>query len=234
MTGRGTRAAQDAEAVGRATPASEAVSRATLGATPGVAPTPEAELARLGPTSTQTVGPFFENALLREPLNVLVRPETEGERIRIEGRLLDGDGNPVPDAIVEIWQANHHGRYNHPLDQRELPLDSHFTGFGRCGTDADGRFRFETIKPGPVPFDGERMQAPHLSLSVAARGLLNHLATRLYFADDPANADDPVLARVPANRRGTLLARREEADGNVTYRLDIVLQGWNETVFFNL
>ena len=190
--------------------------------------------AAFGLTTTQTVGPFFERALLRDPLNVLVRPETDGERIRIEGRLFDGDGTPVPDAVVEIWQANRHGRYNHPLDRRELPLDPEFTGFGRSGTDAEGRFWFETIKPGPVPFDGDTLQAPHLSLVVASRGLLNHLATRLYFADDPANADDPVLARVPASRRDTLLARREEADGVVVYRLDVVLQGRGETVFFNL
>ena len=205
------------------------------GATPEPTPTATAaELADLGLTTTQTVGPFFEKALLRDPLNVLVKPDTDGERIRVEGRLIDGDGNPVPDAIVEIWQANRHGRYNHPLDRRDLPLDPAFTGFGRSGTDDDGRFWFETIKPGPVPFDGELVQAPHLSLVVAARGLLNHLATRLYFADDPANEHDPVLARVPASRRGTLLARREEADGRATYRLDIVLQGRAETVFFNL
>ncbi len=209
--------------------------RAARGASPEVAPMIDAaELTELGLTTTQTVGPFFERALLGDLLNVVVRPETEGERIRIEGRLLDGDGNPVPDAIVEIWQANRHGRYNHPLDRRELPLDPEFTGFGRSGTDADGWFWFETIKPGPVPFDGEKLQAPHLSMIVAARGLLNHLTTRLYFADDPANEDDPVLARVPADRRRTLLARREEADGVVTYRLDIVLQGRGETVFFNL
>ena len=248
MTDERMRTTQPAAAASRAAPEPEPVSRVTPVATPsteaapaseavpapGAAATSGAGLARLDPTSTQTVGPFFENALLREPLNVLVRPETDGERIRIGGRLLDGDGTPVPDAIVEIWQANVHGRYNHPLDQRELPLDPHFTGFGRCGTDADGRFWFETIKPGPVPFGAERTQAPHLSLTVAARGLLNHLATRLYFADNPANEDDPVLTRVPASRRATLLARREESAGIATYQLDIVLQGRGETVFFNL
>ncbi len=205
------------------------------GATPEAAPSAgPAERACLGLTTSQTVGPFFERALLRDPLNVLVAPDAEGERIRVEGRLLDGDGNPVPDAIVEVWQANRHGRYNHPLDRRELPLDPQFTGFGRSGTDADGRFWFETIKPGPVPFDGERLQAPHLSLVVAARGLLNHLATRLYFADDPTNDQDPILARVPTDRRPTLLARPTERDGQRVYRFDIVLQGAGETVFFNL
>lgn len=186
-------------------------------------------------TSSQTVGPFFAPALLRDPLNVLVGAETAGERIRVEGRVLDGDAQPVPDAMVEIWQANSHGRYNHPLDQRDLPLDPSFTGFGRSGTDEAGRYWFETIRPGPVPFDGERMQAPHLVVLVHARGLLNHAVTRLYFGDDPATEADPVLALVPAGRRATLLAARgEPADATAVYRFDIVLQGEGETVFFNL
>ena len=192
------------------------------------APTP-------GLTSSQTVGPFFTEALLRDPWNVLVTDGTDGERIRVEGRVLDGDGNPVADALVEIWQANGHGRYNHPLDQRaSLPLDPDFTGFGRAGTDDEGRFWFETVKPGPVPFDDTRLQAPHLSMTVFARGMLNHAATRLYFADDPANDTDPILALVPERRRGTLLARRDESGESVVYRLDIVLQGRGETVFFNI
>lgn len=192
---------------------------------------------------SQTVGPFFLNCLLRDDArrNVLVGPETEGERIRIEGHVLDGDGTPVPDALIEIWQANAAGRYNHPSDVREAaPLDPTFTGFGRSGSDEGeaGRFWFETIKPGPVPFDGEGthvMQAPHICVLVFARGLLNHLATRLYFADEPANATDPVLLRVPADRRGTLLARAEpRADAVTLYRFDIILQGTSETAFFNL
>jgi len=137
-------------------------------------------------------------------------------------------------CLVEIWQANSHGRYNHPLDRRDLPLDPAFTGFGRSGSDDEGRYWFETIKPGAVPFDGERMQAPHLSVTVMSRGMLNHAATRLYFADDPANDSDPVLGLVPASRRETLLAKRDAAGGSVVYRLDIVLQGRGETVFFNI
>jgi protocatechuate 3,4-dioxygenase alpha subunit len=192
------------------------------------APTP-------GLTSSQTVGPFFAEALLRDNWNVLVKEDTVGERIRVEGRVVDGDGNPVADAMVEIWQANGHGRYNHPLDRRDsLPLDPEFTGFGRSGTDDDGRFWFETVKPGPVPFDDTKLQAPHLSMTVCARGMLNHAVTRFYFEDDPANDTDPILALVPARRRGTLLARRDESGGNVVYRLDIVLQGRGETVFFNI
>ena len=146
----------------------------------------------------------------------------------------DGDREPVPDAVLEIWQANHHGRYAHPADTRDLPLDNDFTGFGRVGTEADGTYRFETIKPGAVPFDETRQQAPHINIVVYARGLLNHLFTRLYFAGEPANDGDPVLSRVPAERRETLIARPEERDGVLVYRLDIVLQGAGETVFFNI
>ncbi len=187
-------------------------------------------------TSSQTVGPFFAPTLLREDArrNVLIQPETTGERIRIEGHVLDGDGVPVPDAMVEIWQANAHGRYNHPADQGSAALDPSFLGFGRSGTAEDGSYWFETIKPGPVPFNGERMQAPHICVTVFARGLLNHLVTRLYFEDDPSNASDPVLQSVPADRRATLLARRQQ-EGNMTvYRFDIILQGPGETAFFNL
>lgn len=189
-----------------------------------------------GLTPTQTVGPFFYDCLLRPDAqrNTLVTPDTTRERIRIEGRVTDGDGQPVPDAMIEIWQANAHGRYNHPADQRDLPLDPDFTGFGRSPTDEDGTFWFETIKPGRVPFDEATTQAPHINVAVFARGLLNHLLTRLYFADEAANADDPVLACVPTERRDTLVAQRSEADGMVTYRFDIVLQGAGETAFFNL
>lgn len=184
------------------------------------------------PTPSQTVGPFFHGGLLREGLNVLVGPQTVGERIRIEGVVRDGDGRPVSDAVVEIWQANAHGRYHHPADRRPLPLDPTFTGFGRCGTDDEGRYWFETIRPGPVPADDQGMQAPHINVAVFARGLLDHLTTRLYFEDDPAIHHDPVLQRVPAARRGTLLARRLPGEGRPVYRFDIVLQGPDETVFF--
>jgi protocatechuate 3,4-dioxygenase, alpha subunit len=187
-------------------------------------------------TSSQTVGPFFHDCLLRPDAvrAVLAGAATEGQRIRIEGRVYDGDGVGVPDAVIECWQANHYGRYNHPADTRDLPLDLAFIGFGRTGSAADGAFSFETIKPGRVPFDGEQLQAPHICLAVLARGLLNHLMTRLYFADDPANAEDPILLRVPPERRATLLAQPTRIDGITVYRLDIVLQGEGETVFFNL
>jgi protocatechuate 3,4-dioxygenase alpha subunit len=193
-------------------------------------------VSSIPPTASQTVGPFFHDGLLRADArrSVLAGPGTEGERIRIEGYVYDGDGNGVPDAMVEIWQANHHGRYNHPADRRDLPLDPSFTGSGRTGTDAAGAYWFETIKPGAVPFDEQRMQASHICMAVFGRGLLNHLYTRLYFADDPATAGDPVLQCVPPARRATLLARRAGEDGAAVYRFDIVLQGESETVFFDL
>jgi protocatechuate 3,4-dioxygenase alpha subunit len=188
-------------------------------------------------SGSQTVGPFFHDALMRPDARrtELVAPDTAGERIRIAGHVYDGDGVGVPDAMIEIWQANHYGRYNHPADGRDLPLDPAFFGFGRAATDATGGYCFETIKPGRVPFDDQRLQAPHICVAVFARGLLNHLLTRLYFADEPANADDPVLRLVPADRRATLLARRAaNENGAAVYHFEIVLQGVGETVFFNL
>lgn len=190
----------------------------------------------LGVTPTQTVGPFFSPALLRDPWNVMTTDTTRGQRIRVEGRVIDGAGAMVPDAMIEVWQANASGRFNHPRDSRDLPFDPEFTGFGRSGTDDAGVYWFETIKPGPVPYQsqGDQLQAPHLSLTIHARGMLNHAQTRLYFEDEPANDSDPILALVPADRRGTLIARRAEEDGEVVYRLDIVLQGLGETVFLNI
>ncbi len=186
-----------------------------------------------GPTPSQTVGPFFHGGLLREGINVLVSPETQGERIRIEGHVYDGNRAPITDAVVEIWQANPRGHYRHPADQRPVPLDPTFIGFGRSGTDEAGYYWFETVKPGPVIFKGEILQAPHLNVAVFARGLLDSLSTRLYFEDNDANRADPVLQRVPENRRATLLARRLPGDGMAVYRFDIILQGDDETVFFD-
>ncbi len=152
-----------------------------------------------------------------------------GERVTIEGRVLDADRQPVVDAMVEIWQANAHGRYAHPDDTRDLPLEPGFTGFGRSQTDEQGRFRFTTIKPGRVPGADGRPQAPHLSVTIFMRGILKHLITRMYFPDDPANAGDAVLGLVPAARRATLVARATKP-GVVAW--DVILQGDGETVFF--
>lgn len=187
-------------------------------------------------SASQTLGPFFHDGMLRADARrtQLVTPDTIGERIRIAGHVYDGDGLGVSDAMIEIWQANHYGLYNHPADRRNLPLDPAFHGFGRGATDAAGSYGFETIKPGCVPFDDQRLQAPHICIAIFARGLLNHVFTRLYFADEPTNADDPVLQLVPAERRATLLARRAADAGAVVYHFEIVLQGAGETVFFNL
>ncbi len=185
------------------------------------------------PTSSQTVGPFFSCALLRDPLNDLVRPETRGERITIVGRVLDGDGVAVPDAMIEIWQANADGRYRHPEDKQEARLDPAFEGFGRAGTDANGAFRLSTIKPGAVTGRGAKLQAPHINVTVFARGLLNHLNTRIYFPDEALNATDEWLQAVDAARRHTLIAKSEAAAGARVFRFDIMLQGKDETVFFD-
>jgi protocatechuate 3,4-dioxygenase, alpha subunit len=193
-------------------------------------------------TPSQTVGPFFAYGLTPEQYDyayrsigtgVIAKETTEGERIRIVGRVLDGEGRPVPDAMVEVWQANADGRYNHPADgRRDNRLDPDFKGFGRCGTGtrADACFVFETVKPGPVG-DG---QAPHLNVIVMARGMTSHAFTRIYFSDESeANASDRVLAQVEPERRGTLIAERHEAAAGTVYRLDIRLQGEGETVFFD-
>ncbi|HZR91326.1 MAG TPA: protocatechuate 3,4-dioxygenase subunit alpha [Gaiellaceae bacterium] len=184
-----------------------------------------------GRTPSQTVGPYFAVGLTNERWPQVVSRD-HPRAIRIRGRIVDGAGDPVPDAMVEIWQANEHGRYAHPADAREeLPLEEGFTGFGRCGTDGDGEFELVTVKPGPVPAPGGGMQAPHVEVSVFARGLLKRLVTRMYFPDEEgANAVDPVLALVPAEERPTLVA---VPDGDAL-RFDIHLQGDRQTAFFAL
>ena len=186
-------------------------------------------------TPSQTVGPFYSIGLTSKTMNALASERTEGQRIRIEGRVLDGDGNPVPDAMVEIWQANSYGRYNHPDDKQEKPLDSSFIGWGRSGTDENCLYSFETIKPGPVPGADDSIQAPHINFVVFARGMLLHAYTRMYFADEPSNASDPVLNSIKdKKRRQTLIASPGMESGKTVYRFDIRLQGENETVFFDV
>jgi protocatechuate 3,4-dioxygenase, alpha subunit len=191
---------------------------------------------KLIPTPSQTVGPFFHLGLDRPEWGDLTRDNPAGERIAIEGRVLDGDGAPVPDAMIELWQANAAGRYNHPEDRQEdKPLDPNFRGFGRVATDGEGRFRVVTIKPGPVPGRGNALQAPHINLAVFARGMLIHLYTRIYFAGDPCNAGDPLLSSVEdAAVRSTLLARPTGAGNPAVWHFDIVLQGDNETAFLDI
>jgi protocatechuate 3,4-dioxygenase alpha subunit len=183
-------------------------------------------------TPSQTVGPFFHYALPYEGGDRLTNEATLGERIVIEGRVIDGNGAPIGDALIEIWQANGQGRYNHPDDTQEQQLDPNFDGFGRRPTDDDGWYRFHTIKPGAVPGPGGTQQAPHINISVLGRGILKRLATRFYFPDEAGNETDPILALVPQERRGTLIASRQ--DGDAVYRLDLILQGDGETVFFDI
>ena len=191
---------------------------------------------KLIPTPSQTVGPFFHLGMDRPAWGDLTADNPAGERVAIEGRVIDGDGLPVPDAVIEVWQANAAGRYNHPDDhQDDKPLDPHFRGFGRAATDAEGRFRIVTVKPGPVPGRGNALQAPHLNLALFARGLLKHLYTRIYFSDEAANAADPLLSSVEdAAARATLLAHRAAGGNPALYHFDIVLQGGNETVFLDI
>jgi protocatechuate 3,4-dioxygenase, alpha subunit len=181
-------------------------------------------------TGSQTVGPYLHIGLTWLVTRNLAPAGVAGERVTVQGRLLDGDGVPVSDGMIEIWQANSHGRYAHPDDAQKKPLDKRFRGFGRIPTDARGAFRFTTIKPGSVPGPKGRPQAPHLVVSIFMRGLLKQLATRMYFPDEAANARDPLLALVPAARRPTLVARRKS---RATLEWNIVLQGKGETVFFD-
>jgi protocatechuate 3,4-dioxygenase alpha subunit len=185
-----------------------------------------------GPTPSQTVGPFFAIAL-PWPDGRAVVPEGTPGAVVIGGRVLDGAGEPVPDALVETWQADPDGRFAHPDDPRgPNPAGTGFRGFGRAPTDADGRWWVRTVKPGPLPADDGGTEAPHLDVSVFARGLLHRVVTRIYFPDEAeANAADPVLASIDDERaRATLVAVAE--DGRL--RFDIHLQGPDETLFFDL
>jgi protocatechuate 3,4-dioxygenase, alpha subunit len=194
-----------------------------------------------GLTPSQTVGPFFKYGLTPGGqydwndafTNNLVTPDVSGDRIRVQGRVFDGDGQPVPDCMLEIWQADAQGRFSDPQDKRASP-NTTFKGFGRCGADANGDYFFDTIRPGSVLDPDGKPQAPHLLLAIFARGMLLHLYTRIYFDGEAANTADSVLALVPADRRATLIAAREPGNGNPVYRFDIHLQGDNETVFFDV
>ena len=181
-------------------------------------------------SGSQTVGPYLHIGLTWLNTDRIAGPGVKGERVVIQGRLIDGDGVGVSDGLVEIWQANAGGKYAHPEDRQKKTLEKGFRGFGRVPTDAQGRFRFSTVKPGRVPGAAGKLQAPHLSVTVFMRGLLKQLSTRIYFPGDAANAHDSVLKRVPAARRVTLIAKRK-ARGVLEW--NIVLQGRDETVFFD-
>ncbi|MCS3445304.1 MULTISPECIES: protocatechuate 3,4-dioxygenase subunit alpha [Bradyrhizobium] len=193
-----------------------------------------------GITPSQTVGPYFKYGLTPNGeyewndafTNNLLTGDVSGERIRVEGKVYDGDGAVIPDCMLEIWQADAQGRFSDPQDARALP-NSSFKGFGRCGTDKSGGYAFDTIKPGSVPDADGKPQAPHILLAVFARGMLLHLYTRIYFDGEAGNAADSTLALVPADRRATLIAKRKAGAGSA-YTFDVHLQGDNETVFFDV
>jgi protocatechuate 3,4-dioxygenase alpha subunit len=188
-----------------------------------------------GQTPSQTVGPFFGFGLIRDEERVLVSDLTGGQRIIVHGHVLDGSGAAIDDAMVEIWQADAAGIFDHPDDPRSAQADKQFRGFGRAGTsNREREYSFKTVKPGPVPWHDGTTQAPHLSLRLFARGMLLHVVTRVYFSDEPSNEHDPILSSIPdAARRRTLIATREAVQDAPTYRMDIHLQGDRETVFFD-
>jgi protocatechuate 3,4-dioxygenase, alpha subunit len=196
----------------------------------------------LGITPSQTVGPFYAYCLtptkykLHEIFtNDLIVPGLEGEKIRIEGRVLDGDNAGIADAMIEIWQADAKGSFAHARDHQGA--NTGFKGFGRVEPDKEGKYHFITIKPGPVKAPDGKPQAPHIDVAVFARGMLKHLVTRIYFADEDSNRNDPVLSQVPADRRDTLIAKPQNVNGGEkVYRFDIRIQegaeGPPETQFF--
>jgi protocatechuate 3,4-dioxygenase alpha subunit len=200
-------------------------------------------------TPSQTVGPFFAYGLApkgrcpgdpngsyawKETVgDNLITPDAAGTKIRIEGRITDGDGKPIDDAMIEIWQSDAQGRYAHARGERPRP-NAKFTGFGRSATDKGGIFSFDTIKPGAVPGPNGKPQAPHIVVCIFSRGMLRQVYTRLYFSDDPSNVGDAILNLVPAERRGTLIAHKQPGGAVPLYRFDIRVQGDNETVFFDI
>jgi protocatechuate 3,4-dioxygenase alpha subunit len=184
-------------------------------------------------TSSQTVGPYFRIGLRWLNRDNLVGDGVSGERVTIQGRVFDGDGAPVRDAILEIWQANGHGKYAHPEDTQDKPLEPGFKGYGRVPVNDEGMFRFATIKPGPVPGPQGKDQAPHLVVSVFMRGVLRRMVTRIYFPDDVRNSSDFILNLIEPSRRSTLIAKKTAISPGAL-EWNVVLQGANETVFFDL
>jgi protocatechuate 3,4-dioxygenase alpha subunit len=182
----------------------------------------------LTPTPSQTAGPFLHVGLTdTRSVSCVAGEGAKGERLWITFRLLDGDGLPVPDAMIELWQADSEGNY------KEGGADGEFSGFGRLATEEDGSCTFKTIRPGRVPGPGSTLQAPHINVSVFSRGLLKRLSTRVYFADDRANSEDPVLALVPEDRRATLLAHPDPVRDRGWIQV-IRMRGEGETVFFDV
>ena len=193
-------------------------------------------MTEYGITASQTVGPFLKIGLVREGQEYVVPKNTNGA-LKVQGRVYDGEGKPVPDAMIEIWQANVHGKYNHPEDLSDAELVKGFNGFGRSCTDEEGCFFFVTVKPGRVAGLGNTLQAPHMAINVFARGMLKQQVTRLYFSDEiHANSEDPVLNSIEdAEVRDTLVASKvDDQNGMTCYKFNIHLQGEKETAFFNV
>jgi protocatechuate 3,4-dioxygenase, alpha subunit len=191
------------------------------------------------PTPSQTVGPFFHVNLTTAAncVRCIASPQAKGDRVWLRCRVLDGAGQPVPDAMIEIWQADSDGRYYsadvHDISVQGSASDPGWRGFGRLATDEDGSCEFETIRPGRVPGPGGISQAPHLEVAIFARGMLRQIFTRIYFSADPANHEDPVLQLVPEDRRETLMAH-PDSERPRKWRFDVHLQGEQETVFFDV
>ncbi len=205
------------------------------------------KLGYLKETASQTAGPYVHIGLIPNQAGfdifennfgaAVAGPNAKGERICIEGQVFDGTGTPLRDVLIETWQANAAGRYNHPADRQDKPLDPDFRGWGRAGSDfKTGLYRLETVKPGIVQGRRGWPMAPHINFWIVARGINIGLNTRMYFADEAeANANDPVLKLIELEpRRKTLIAERERRGGETVYRFDIILQGENETVFFDI
>ena len=193
-------------------------------------------MTEYGITASQTVGPFLKIGLVREGQEYVVPKNTIGA-LKVQGRVYDGEGKPVPDAMIEIWQANVHGKYNHPEDLSDAELVKGFNGFGRSCTDEEGCFFFVTVKPGRVAGLGNTLQAPHIAINVFARGMLKQQVTRLYFSDEiHANSEDPVLNSIDdVEVRDTLVASKvHDENGMPCYKFNIHLQGEKETAFFDV
>ena len=182
-------------------------------------------------TPSQTVGPYLRIGFLPLLIDAIAPAGVPGERITIRGRMSDGDGKPINDGVLEIWQADTQGKYAHPEHGQKAVGANAFRGFGRILTDGGGAFHFTTIKPGPVAGPDGRQQAPHLVVTVFMRGMLRHLVTRMYFPDEPLNEADPVLQRVPVDRRATLVAAAGSEKSILEW--NVVSQGPAETVFFD-
>ena len=185
--------------------------------------------ASKGETPWQTVGPFFHDALPFPDGSAIVGAARPGA-FTLHGQVYDGDGAPIPDALLEVWQADEEGTFNQQPGIFAAPAEDGFRGFGRSDTDAEGHYTFTTVKPAGVPTEDGVQQAPHLAVSVFARGMLRRAVTRIYFEDSPENTADPFLSSVEDGRAGTLVATREEGG----YRFDVRLQGADETVFLDV